>query len=384
MSARIPALSRPRLFALACLLPCLTLGVPACDRKPQTPPAPPPVMVTVSPAELGNAPLTLSGVGNVQALRTVAVRPQVTGILLKTHFTEGSEVKAGDLLFTLDPEPFLAKVRQAEAARGKNKAVADQSGRDYRRYADLVKKEVVSQDDYEKTMTSADSTKMQVRQDEADITTARINLGYTQIRSPATGVAGYQKFKTGNLVTANTDVMVTINQIEPVFVKFSIPERDLPLLRRYMGQGAIPARVFVPGNPDIREEGTVTAIDNAVDPATGMIQVQAEFPNKSKTLWPGQFVTVTVSLDVEQGVLLIPSDAVIQQRGGVLAFVAAGNNTADLRRLTVGRSVGGKTVVLSGLAPGDRVVLDGIIRLRPGSPLKVKGDAAPAKGSSAQ
>ena len=376
------AVSRPLSLGLALAL-ALPLALAACENKKQAPPQPP-VMVSVAKAEARAVPLTVSGVGHVDALRTVNVRAQVTGTLLKTHFVEGAEVKAGDLLFTIDPAPFEARLRQAEAARGKSKATLDQNTRDYSRYSDLVKKEVVSRDDYEKTMTARDQSHMQVRSDEADIATARLNLGYTAIRSPATGIAGLQKIKNGNLVNANTEVLVSITQIKPVAVKFSLPERQLPLLRRYMGEGELAARATIPAQPDFAEVGRVTAVDNAVDPLTGMVLVQAEFPNEKQALWPGQFVTVNVVLTQEQGVLTIPSRAVIPRRDGKFVFVAAANGTADLRQIETRREAEGTTVVQSGIAAGEQVVVDGIVRLRPGAKVQVREEAAQPQAGQAK
>ena len=361
----------------------LLLGLMACDGKKQQPPAPPPVVVSVAQAQRQAAPLLVSGVGHVDALRTVNVRSQVTGTLLKTHFAEGSGVKEGQLLFGIDAAPFQARLRQAEAARGKSKATLDQTSRDYTRYSDLVKKEVVSQDDYEKSLTAKDTTNMQVRQDDADVATAKLNLGYTAISSPVTGIAGLQKIKNGNLVNANSEILVSIAQIQPVVVKFSLPERQLPLLRRYLGKEPLAAWAKVPGNPDFNEEGRVTAVDNTVDPLTGMVLVQAEFPNTSLALWPGQFVTVNVVLTVEQDVLLIPSRAIIPRREGKFIFVASSNNTVDLRQIKTIRDIGPDTVVESGIEAGEKVVVDGIVRLRPGLQIQVREPQAPAQPAQA-
>ncbi len=380
----IRAALRPLSLAPLVIGCTLLLGLAGCDGKKQQAPPPPPVSVAVVKAERKAAPLVISGVGHVDATRTVNVRSQVTGTLLKTNFTEGTQVKEGDLLFGIDAAPFQARLRQAEAARGKSKAALDQNARDYTRYSDLVKKEVVSRDDYEKTMTAKDQSNMQVRQDEADIATARLNLGYTAIRSPVAGIAGLQKIKTGNLVNANTEVLISIAQIQPVIVKFSLPERQLPLLRRYLGQEPLLAWAKVPGNPDFNEQGRVTAVDNNVDPLTGMVLVQAEFPNASLSLWPGQYVTVNVVLTVDQDALIIPSRAIIPRREGKFIFVVGANSTVDLRQIETAREMDTDTVVQSGLAPGENVVVDGIVRLRPGGQVQIREPQAPAQPDQAK
>lgn len=356
---------------LLVLLAFLTF-LPACEKKKEAPPQRP-LNVGAQAAERKDAPLIVSGVGHVLAMRTVTLQPQVTGFLQAAPFVEGGLVREGQPLFTIDPAPFQAQLTQARATLARDWAKAEQSGRDYVRYLDLVRKDVVSQDDYEQRRTQSESDWSQVRVDQGALETARINLAYCSIVSPVTGVAGYQLVKPGNPVSAYTTTLVTINQVQPILVRFSVSEGDLALVRQYFGSGPLQASAREPkGEHDVKGRGVLTAIDNAVDPQTGMISLQAQFDNADLALWPGEFVNTAVTVAVEKNQLMIPEDAVLRRQDGAFVFVVTPANTAELRPVKLGRTIRGKeTVVLEGLKDGEKIVTDGLIRVAPGAPLNI-------------
>lgn len=355
-----------------------------CEKKKDAPPVRP-VPVRVVKAELRDAPITVSGVGHVAAARTVAVQSQVTGKLESLHFLEGALVREGQLLARIDRQPFEARLNEALGALNRDWAKAGQAGRDYLRYKDLIRQQVVSQDEYEQRRTDFESGWQQVKADQGALETARINLEYCTIVSPVTGVTGYQQVKPGNTVSAYQSTLVTINQVQPVLVRFSVSEGELALVRRYYGKEVIPATVRVPKEEqDLKERGQLTAIDNAVDPQTGMIMLQAQFENQSLGLWPGQFVNVVATLAVDKGRTVIPYDAVMTRQDGSFVFVVTDKSTAELRKIVTGRNVGKKDiVVLEGLSPGETVITDGVIQVAPGGPVTIRQEQGQPAGQPA-
>lgn len=345
----------------------------ACQKKTEAPAAKP-VPVGVVKAQVKDAPVTVSGVGHVLAMRTVTVTPQVTGMLQALKFQEGAQVREGDVLALIDTTPFEAKVAEAQGALKRDWAKADQSSRDYLRYKDLVRQDVVSRDDFEQKRMDFESAWQQVRSDQGTLDTARINLGYCRIVAPVSGVAGYQSVKQGNVVTANTTAIATVNQVQPVLVRFSVNEGDLGLVRSWFGKEAIPVVARAPKEEsDLKEKGVLTAIDNNVDVQTGMIMLQAQFDNAGSALWPGQYVNVTATLAVEKGRTVVPSDAVINCQDGAFVFVVSEKSIAELRPVKTGRKVGRREVViLEGVAPGESVISDGVIRVAPGGAVAVR------------
>mgnify|MGYP001115965728 CR=1 FL=1 len=348
--------------------------LPGCDKKKEAPPQRP-VNVKAIKAQLADAPVTVTGVGNVVAQRTVAVQAQVTGRLSALRFEEGRLVREGEPLAEIDAAPFEARLAEARAALNRDWAKAEQAGRDYLRYRELVRQAVVSQDEYEQRRTDFETGWRQVQADQAALESARIDLAYCRIASPATGVAGYQLVKPGNSVSAYTTTIVTVNQVQPVLVRFSVTEKDLALVRQYYGKEAIKTSARFPKDEqDLKETGVLTAIDNTLDVQTGMIVLQARFDNESLTLWPGQFVTVTATVAVEKDRVVIPYDAVMTRQDGSFVFVVDASSRAQLRKVVTGRQVGRKdVVVLEGLAAGETVITEGVIRVAPGGPVSVAG-----------
>ncbi|EPR37332.1 efflux transporter, RND family, MFP subunit [Desulfovibrio sp. X2] len=374
---------RAFLSALAlCILSACLLCVTGCEKKKSAPPTRT-VQVGVAEVRRGDAPLVARGVGHVLALNTVDVQSQVTGIIKSLHFQEGSFVKRGQLLAEIDPEPFKAALEQAQGTLAKDTATSAQARRDYERYKDLVGREVISRDEYEQYLTAMHTSEQQVKADKAAVDTARINLGYCAIRAPLDGVAGYQQMNAGNTINAYQGTLVSINQVQPIQIRFSVNQSELPALRKYSKDAELPAFARVAGShEDVPEQGELTAIDNSVDPQTGMITLQAQFPNTELALWPGQFIQAGVTLTVEKGRLLIPSVAVVARQEGNFVFVVTPQNTAELRSVKIGRTVGDDVVVHEGLKPGEKVVTEGLVQLSPGVSVSVSAPGAQSGGKA--
>ncbi len=342
-----------------------------CEKKPEKAAVPPPVEVTSITAQAVDAPLNVDGIGHVYALNTVTVRAQVTGYIKETFFKEGQEVAAGERLVLIDPAPFQAKVDQARATLLRDKATAEQSRRDWLRYKDLVQKAVISQDDYEQKRTAYQQDTEQVRVDEAALADAEINLSWCSINSPVDGVCSLQQVKTGNLVEENKDTILTVTQIKPINVQMAVAEKTLPDIRAYAAKGRLPVDIRFPGRTEVAAQCQLTVIDNTVDTSTGMITIQAECANADKKLWPGQYIEGTLVLTMIPGTILIPSDALLTTQDGTKAFVIKADDTVEIRSLTIGRRIGPMTVVQQGINSGDRVVTSSLLKLFPGSKVKV-------------
>lgn len=363
----------PGVFLLAVLF-----LLPACSReasgtaesKSRTKPA---VPVVVSEAVRKDVPVRIGAIGKVQAHATVTVKAQVAGELVSVHFKEGRQVRKGDLLFTIDPRPFEAQVKQAEANLAKNRVQLANAQKDVERYGAVVKKGYVSQQQYDTMEATASALGATVRADEAALENAKLSLRYCYIRSPIDGCTGELKVHAGNVVKENDEAapLVTINQISPVFVSFSVPEQNLPEIKKRMAEGKLEVLATVSGSEDAPAAGELTFLDNAVDFSTGTIQLKAEFPNKDKALWPGQFADVTLTLSERRGAVVIPFAAVQTGQQGQYVFVLRPDSTVEYRLISAGRIIGGETIIEKGVAPGEAVVTDGQLRLADGSKVKV-------------
>ncbi len=420
-----PTFGRTRLVAVLVAL----LALAGCDgRASGTQRAAPPPAVPVLAAEAvrKEVPLEVGVIGTVQALTTVGVKSQISGQVVKVHFTEGQEVKAGQLLFTIDPRPFEAAVAQAEATVGRDTAQLRQAEaalaqrhaevqqalanleRDRaqfayartqeQRYKALVEKELVARELYDQFRTNlaameatmqanraavdnvraaaaaaqagVDNARAVIRADEAMLQTARLNLGYTTMRAPMEGRTGNLMLQAGNIVKANDDAMVVIAQVHPIYVSFAVPQQHLAAIKQYQAAGPLAVRAIPTGaaKPAV---GRLTFVNNTVDPTTGTIQLKGTFDNADNVLWPGQYVEVALTLTLESAVV-VPSQAVQPGQQGPYVFVVKPDLTVQPRPVEVGRRLATETIVAKGLAPGERVVTDGQLRLTPGARVEIK------------
>jgi multidrug efflux system membrane fusion protein len=360
--------------------------------------APSAVPVTVTKVTQESVPTELKVVGTVEASSIVQVKSQVAGQLERVAFTEGQNVRQGDLLFVIDQRPFQDALRQAEAAVNRDRAVIAQAeaglARDNAqvkfadaeaaRYAELQKANVISKSQYDQFQTNAQATRESARATQASIESARaslaadqsavaaakLNLSYCEIKAPISGRTGNLLVHSGNLVKVNDVPMVVIHQVAPIFVNFSVPEKHLAAVRRLSANRKLAVRVTPQDNPNRTVEGHLSVIDNAVDSSTGTIHLKATFDNRDGALWPGQFVTVVLTLDTIQNAAVIPAEAVQPGQQGTFVYRVKADNHVEPVVVTVGRAFGKNVIIDNGLNPGETVVLDGQLRLFPGAQIQ--------------
>jgi multidrug efflux system membrane fusion protein len=358
--------------------------------------------VVVATAVQKSVPVEIAAVGNVEAYSTISVRGQVSGQLTKVYFHEGDFVKKGDLLFEIDPRPLEAAVKQAEATLARDTAALhqyeanlarDMANERYaksqaERYGTLFRDGVMSKDQMEQTSSAADALSQAVAADRAAIESAkadiaaaratlenaRIQLSYTQIRSPIDGRTGNLTVKQGNVITAGSTELMTVNQVQPIYVTFSVPEMHLAAIKRYMSQGRLQVMARAQENDAQPETGYLTFIDNTVDPSTGTIKLKGTFANPERRLWPGQFVRVTLRLTTKDDAIVIPNQAVQTGQDGTFVYVVKPDRTVESRPVTTGGRVDQDLVIEKGLRAGEVVVTEGQLRLAPGSRVQFRDD----------
>lgn len=313
----------------------------------------------------------VKAIGNVEPYNTVSVKSMVAGEIVQTGFKEGDNVKKGDVLFVIDRRPYEAALAQAESQLARDKANAANAKAMATRWAALFKEGVASREQNDQIVTQAQAAEQTVAADEAALQTAKVNLTYCTIKSPIDGRTGNVTVKTGNVVKANDVALVTINQILPIYVTFSVPQQFLPEIKRTENTHKMPVVAKVQGESEA--SGVLTFIDNAVDPQTGMIKLKGTFMNTDRRLWPGQYADVSLTLGTVRNAVVVPSAAVQTGQDGQFIFVIK-NNKAEMKKVTIGRIVGSDTVVQSGIDAGDQVVTDGQLRLTPGAKVAVSNN----------
>ncbi len=365
------------LYGVAVLL---VLQLSACSQKDSSAASKkgdgPAIPVVTAPVVATTVPVQVQAIGNVEVQATVSIKSRVDGQIVKVSFIDGQEVAKGQTLFEIDPRPFQAMLLQAQAALARDKAQLERARTQEERYKDLLQKGFISPDAYAQFRTNVDTAEATVRADEGMVENARLQLEYTTIRSPINGRAGKILIQDGNLVKANDTVsLVVINQIAPVYVSFAVPEQYLGPIRKYMAAGKL-AVVSRPadgsGSP---ATGTLAFIDNTVDTTTGTVRLRATFPNLDKALWPGQFVTTSVTLNEQHDAIVVPSTAVQTGPKGSYVYVVKPDMIAEMRDVTVERMDGAQTVIAKGLQAGEQIVITGQSRLVPGIKVSVKPDA---------
>src|SRR6058998_2783988 len=333
--------------------------------------AAPKVPVSVARVEQRSLPYELESNGTVEPIRSVIVLPQVNGTILRVHFAEGDEVSAGQILFEIDPRPYQAALLQAEGALGRDMAQAASAAREAARYKTLATTNTVTQEDYEAKQSAADAAAAAVRSDSASAAIARLNLEYATVRAPIGGRTGRLLLHEGNLVRAGSDALVSIVQMRPILIRFPVPAINLPALRQRARQElaaiALPAR-----DSASAVEGVLSFVDNQVDTTTGTVLLKARFPNRDGALWPGEYVTITLVLGVQNDAVVVPSQAVMQGQQGTYVFVVNNDGTATTQPVTVERTLDSLTV-LAGVPAGALVVTDGQLRLTPNAKVDIRG-----------
>jgi multidrug efflux system membrane fusion protein len=344
-----------------------------------------PQPVFAATVERGPQPIEITAIGSVQAAEVVGVKSRLDGIILDVHIVDGQEVKEGDLLFTLDGRGLEAQLRQAQANLQRDMAVSANAKRTLERQQALVASNIASQQAFDTARTAAATADQSIKASQAQIDTFRVSLGYTKITAPISGRAGEIKLTKGNLVKANdTSTLVTIRKLRPINVIFSVPQKHFSEMRDAMAAGKVGVAAQVPDRPDHLVMGQVSFYDNTIDQTTGTFQTKAIFPNEDNSLWPGMFAPLTVRFGVQQDAISVPSAAIQtgQQGQYVYAIVPAEGGAdakqAELRPVTVARTVGNRSIVSKGLAVGETVVTDGQLRLTNGIRVDVRDPAAAA------
>ncbi|HEY6259509.1 MAG TPA: efflux RND transporter periplasmic adaptor subunit [Xanthobacteraceae bacterium] len=339
-------------------------------------------LVVADTAAQEPTPILVTGIGTVQSIATVMIKSRIDGEIANVNFEEGQEVNEGDILFTLDDRAVRAQLDQAAANLERDRAQLERNQLEVKRQTELAGRGVASAQKLEDVKTSVAVSEATVRASQATLENARVNLNYTTIRAPITGRTGSVAFKRGNVVKAVDTApavvpLVTITQLRPIYVALTVPERHLADLRAAMAAGPVPVVVTIPNQPQTPISGTLTFIDNQVDVATGTISLKAKFANGDDRLWPGQFVNVTLTLGIQANAIVVPGAAIQAGPNGPYVFLVRPDLTAELRLVRVERTLKDKAVIAEGLVAGDRVVVDGQMRLGNGTRVAVQGAPPP-------
>lgn len=360
-----------------------------------------PVPVMVATALQRDVPIEIQAVGSAEAYTTISVKSQIAGQLTDFYFHEGDYVKKGDKLFSIDARPYEAQLAQAQANLSKDTAqlgqaqanlARDSANQKYAhdtadRYAQLVKEGIVSKDQAEQLHSNADalsqaveadraaieSAKAQMVADEANIQNVKVQLSYTTVYAQVDGRTGNVSVKQGNIVAPNTVEVLTINQVQPIYVTFSVPEARLPEIRQYMARGRLPVTAKAQDDTGDGERGELTFIDNTVDTTTGTVKLKGTFQNAGLKLWPGQFLNVTLRLTTQPNAITVPNQAVQNGQDGQFIYVVKDDHTVEARNVTTGPRIDQDLVILKGINAGDTVVTEGQLRLQPGSSVQYGG-----------
>lgn len=379
-------------LAVLCLL-CLLPAMPGCGPDKKAPRAEKIVPVTVVPVVREDVPYSLGAVGNVVPLASVEVKSRVGGIIEEQLVVNGQDVQKGDLLFRIDPRSFDLAVLEAEARLGRDRAHLVKAREDLRRYSTLRDMNVVAQQQYDDTYAEATALENTIRLNEATLAQARLDREYAAITAPIPGRVGIIQVNEGNVIKANDDrTLCVINQIRPINIAFSLPERFLGEVMDRLAQGEMPVEVTPSGSQAGPVTARLAAVDNSVDTATGTIRLLAVYPNDDNRLWPGQFARVDLTLRTIRDALLLPTRAVMQGLGGSYVYVIrpeasdATQGVAEARDVVSAHILGERTVVSAGVAEGELVVLDGQVSLAPGVKVSIRkaspGAAGPAIGAA--
>lgn len=342
-----------------------------------------PVPVRVAEAAVKPTPVEFDTIGTAQTIASVSVKSRLDAVIDKVLVQDGQFVKAGDVMFQLDSRAAEAQLHQAEATLARDQATFANAQRDVERYKPLVSKDFVSHQQFDTSTTTAKALEATVQADQAQVENAKVLLSYYTITAPIDGRVGMVAIKRGNSLKSNDLPLASINQIQPIYVSFALPQNQLPELRAAMKQNSVTVRVLPQGDKGAPVEGKVAFFDNSIDATSGTISVRATFSNDEQRLWPGQFVNVMVLVRTDADALVVPPAAIQVGQQGNYVFVIKDDNTAETRLVTVDRTVGGQAVISKGLSPGEKVAIDGQLRLNDGVRVQiVTGDAQKPRDAS--
>lgn len=356
----------------AIILTIILITQPVACTTEKKPSPKPPTPVTVATAGVRDIPVVISEIGNVEAYTVVSVKSLVAGEITRINFKEGDFVKKGQVLFEIDQRPLREALRQAEAALARDLAQQKYAEAEAARYKALAEKGFVSKEQADQFATQASTLNAVVEADRAAVKNAQVQLGYSIIRSPLAGRTGNLNVDPGNIVKENdTPFLVVINQVTPINVGFSVPEQYLFQIKKSMREGPLKVMASIKGAQVLKEEGVVSFLDNSVDNTTGTIRMKGEFKNIDNNLWPGQFVSVDMTVDTVKNAVVVPAQAVMEGQSGKYVFVVGPDMAAQSRTVETGPGVEGLLAVTTGVKPGELVVTDGQSRLVPGAKVAI-------------
>lgn len=359
------------------ILSLAALAFAACRHEAPAAFERPPAPVAVAAAVARDVPVYIDEVGRVAAREVVSVQPQISGRITRIHFADGANLRKGDLLFTIDPRPFQAQLDAARATLAQTKAARDLARIQFDRASKLIETKAISQEEFDLKKNAVDVAAAQVEQSEAAVQSAKLNLEYCFIRSPIDGRAGERLVDTGNVMTANTGSLLTIQRLDPVYADFTVPENDLTAVQKNMATGSLKVEVSLPDEPGAPRGGTLTFLDNAVQGDTGTVKLRATIPNNDHRFWPGRFVKIRLVLDTLENAVLVPAAAPQTSAQGPFVYVVKDDSTAEQRTIAQGQRQGDLIVISQGVKPGERIVINGQLGVTPGGKVKIEGgDAA--------
>lgn len=366
-----------RIGELWAFLVLMVLLSASCGKKAPASFERPPAPVTVVTAVAQDVPIYLDEIGKVVAREVVSIQPQVSGRITRIHFTDGADVTTGQILFTIDPRPYEAQLNSAEANLGQAKAALDLAKINFERVASVTDQRAVSRQDYDAKKNAVAVAEAQVKQNEAAVQTARLNLEYCTIRSPINGRAGQRLVDLGNVVTANSGSLLVIQRLDPIYADFTITESNLTAVQRNMASGTLKVEVRLPNEPDKPRNGALTFLDNSVQESTGTVKLRATLPNGDRRFWPGRFANVRLILGVHRQAVLIPADAPQMSAKGTFVYVVKADSTAELRPVKVGQRQDELVVIEQGVKAGEHVVRSGQLGVTPGGKVTIAQPAGP-------
>lgn len=363
---------------------CLSALVFAgCERKVPAAFERPPAPVTVTAAVARDVPIYLDEIGKTVAREVVSIQPQVSGRITQIHFTDGADLKVGQVLFTIDPRPYRAQLGAAEANLAQAKAALELAKINYARVESVTDQRAVSRQDYDAKRNAVDVAEAQVQQNQAAVETARLNLDYCTIHSPINGRAGQRLVDLGNVVTANAGSLLVIQRLDPIYADFTITEKDLTGVQRNMARGLLRVEVRLPDEPGKPRSGELTFLDNSVQDGTGTVKLRATIANSDRRFWPGRFANVRLILGMHEGAVLVPADAPQVSGKGTFVYVVKPDSTAEQRLVKVGQRQGELVVIDQGIKAGERVVVNGQLGVTPGGKVTIARPASPPNAPSA-
>jgi multidrug efflux system membrane fusion protein len=341
----------------------------------------PPAPVTVAAAVAQDVPIYLDALGKFVAREVVSIQPQVSGRLTRIHFSDGTDVKTGDVLFTIDPRAYQAQLDAAEANLANAKAALTLARVQFARIASVPDQRAISRQEYDSSKSAVEVQEAQVKQHQAAVESARINLEHCTIRAPINGRAGQRLIDLGNVVTAHQGALLSIQRFDPIYVDFTITDNNLATVRRHMGRGTLNVEVRLPDETEAPRSGELTFLDNTVQEATGTVKLRATIANGDRRFWPGQFAQVRLILNVRRGAVLVPVAALQTSATGPFVYIVQQDATAVLRPVTLGQRHGDLVIIEQGLTLGEQVVVNGQLGVTPEG--KVRIEPARARGSTA-